>query len=63
MGLFKKKPKKIKKGMVEIEAEFEKGNIVLPTSTKEYSDFNEFKEKTSHLPRIQKQLNTIEAKG
>lgn len=44
----------------EVEKEFEKGNIVLPTGLRDYENFNEFKEKTSHLENIQSELEVIE---
>ena len=47
----------------KIEDEFNKGNIVLPTGLIDYENYNEFKEKTSHLKNIQNSLIIIEKNG
>lgn len=44
----------------KIENEFNQGNIILPTNSCDYEDFDVFKEKTLELPEINKQLETIE---
>ncbi len=44
----------------EVEKEFENGNIVLPTGMRDFEDFAEFKDKTSHLEKIQEKLGVIE---
>ena len=60
MGFFKNLfKKKIDKKQQEVEEEFSKGNILLPTGTRDYEDYDEFKEKTSHLPEIQDSLKKI----
>ncbi len=55
-----KKSNKLKKEMDEIEKEFNKGNIILPTGFVDYQNFEDFKNKTSHLTEIQDQLKVIE---
>jgi len=60
LDLFKRfNPLKKKDLSIEIEAEFNKGNIVLPTGKRDYEDYEEFKEKTIHLKGIQNSLKNI----
>jgi len=69
--IFKKKVKvdkkqqgaKVDKVQQAVEAEFNKGNIILPTGVRDYENYDEFKEKTSHLPKIKEKLEGIEANG
>lgn len=61
--MFGKKKKSLKQIQKEIEQEFNNGNIVLPTSVRDYEDFQGFKEKTAHLPIIQNKLRIIEGKS
>jgi len=49
--------------MQEIEDEFNKGNINLPTGLIDYENYNEFKGKTAHLKNIQNNLIVIEKNG
>lgn len=58
---FKKNDEKSQSDL--IEEEFNKGNIVLPTNIKDYENYEEFKDKTSHLENIQNNLSTIEKNG
>ena len=46
-----------------IENEFNEGNIILPTGLVDYENYEEFKEKTSHLKKIQNNLTKIEKDG
>ena len=47
----------------KIEDEFNKGNIVLPTGLINYENYNEFKEKTTHIKKIQNNLIVIVKNG
>ena len=61
---FPKLPKVFKKknsSQDEVEKEFANGNIILPTETRDYENYEDFKEKTSHLENIQKKLGEIES--
>jgi len=55
--------KRIDIQMQEIEDEFNKGNINLPTGLIDYENYNEFKGKTAHLKNIQNNLIVIEKNG
>lgn len=55
--------KKRDKQKQQIEDEFNKGNIVLPTGLRDYENYEEFKNKTSHLENIKESLNVIENNG
>jgi len=53
--------KVLEKRQQEVEDEFSKGNIVLPSGKMDYENYDEFKEKTSDLEDVQSNLETIES--
>jgi hypothetical protein len=57
-NILKRKPK-VDKEQEFIEKEFENGNIVIPTDSRDYVDLEEFKRKTNHIPHIQDKLNAL----
>lgn len=64
IGFIIKKAIKIKKKTKEtyagVEEEFESGKILLPIDKRDFEDLEEFKEKTKHIPKIRKKLETLE---
>ncbi len=46
--------------MVEIEKEFEEGNILMPVDKRDFEDIEEFKKHTSQLPEISEQLEDLD---
>lgn len=57
---FKKLKKDKSKDQEKIDKQFEDGKILLPIDKRDFEDLDEFKEKTSHIKSVKKQLDNID---
>ena len=57
---FKVLKKDKSKDQENIDKEFEEGNIILPIDKKDFENLDEFKEKTSHIKSVKKELDNID---